>query len=124
MKCFCRIYVNKNLTKRTYVRIIGLKPSNKQQGECKRLQNKGLEDRSAASDGERVVVMKYIKSERTRRKGTAEKKSENEIKMYNQVKRIVGLQGRSFNILVERLKQNKGEKIEEVLHQLYRERKI
>ena len=88
------------------------------------MQDKGLEDRSAASDGERVVVMKYIKSEGISRKGTAEKERKNEIKMYNQVKRIIGLQGISFNTLVERLKQNKGEKIEEVLHQLYRERKL
>lgn len=88
------------------------------------MQDKGLRDRSAASDGERVFVMEYIKSEGTSRKGTTEKESKNEIKMYNQVKRIINLQGRSFNTLVERLKQNKGEKIEEVLHQLYRERKI
>lgn len=43
-------------------------------------------------------------------------------KMLGQVKRIIKLPDRSFNALVDVLKQSKGGDTEEVLHQLYRER--
>ncbi len=88
------------------------------------MNEKGLADRGTASDGERIVVMESIKSAGLSKKCTIEAASKKEIKMYNQVKRIIDLSDRNFNTLVGTLKQKKGKKVENILHQLYRERKL
>lgn len=86
------------------------------------MYEKGSENRITSSDGEGVVLMDKVKSAGADSENLAEEGHKKEIKMFNQVKRMVDMPNTSFNQLANALMEKEGRKVENVLNQMYKER--
>lgn len=86
------------------------------------MYEKGSVNRITSSDGERIVVMNNIKLAGANRENVAEAGSKKEIKMFNQVKRMVNMPDTSFNQLAKAIMKKEGGKVENVMNQIYKER--